>query len=62
LIWRTPLAISLLIGLIMGAMGYLSGPFLSSLALGACSSTMSFVAYLMAPFVKLWKSLKTQAA
>jgi hypothetical protein len=60
--WRKPLVISLIVGLLMGWMGYLSGPVVSSLALGVCSSAMSMVTYLLAPFVKLWRSFRTQEA
>jgi hypothetical protein len=58
--FRGAVAVSLLIGLAVGMAGYLAGPFLSSVALGACSSAMSLSTFLAAPFVRLWRRMKTQ--
>jgi hypothetical protein len=60
--YRRPVLISLIVGLAAGGVGYLGGEVIASLALGLCSSTMTFLGILAAPFVRLWKSLQTQTA
>jgi len=55
---RKPVSLSLLIGLLVGSIGYLAGPFLASLALGVGSSAMSLLGFLAAPYVRLWQSLR----
>lgn len=57
---RRPVALSLLIGVVIATLGYEAGPLLSSMALGVCATTMSFLAFLAAPFVRLWRCLKMQ--
>jgi hypothetical protein len=59
---RRPVLISLLIGLLVGGIGFMAGPLMSSVALGMCSSAMSLASFLIAPFVRLWKSLQTESA
>jgi hypothetical protein len=47
---------SLAAGLALGVGGYLVGPVASALALGACGAAMSLLAFLAAPFVRLWRA------
>lgn len=62
MLWRNRgiVAMSALIGLSLGAGGYLSGPVVSSYALGLCSSALSAAVFVLSPFVRLWKSLQGQ--
>jgi hypothetical protein len=48
------------IGLLVGSLGYLSGPVVSSLALGMCGAAASAAAFVLSPFVRLWQSLQSQ--
>jgi hypothetical protein len=60
--YRRPVFISLAVGLAAGGIGYWGGEVIASLALGLCSSTMTFFGIVAAPFIRLWKSLQTQTA
>jgi hypothetical protein len=54
--------LSLGAGLLAGSIGYLAGPVVCAAALGLSSMAMSFVGFVVAPFVRLWKSLQSQEA
>jgi hypothetical protein len=60
--YRRPVFISLVVGLAAGGIGYWGGEVIASLALGLCSSTMTFLGIVAAPFVRLWRSFQTQTA
>jgi hypothetical protein len=57
---RCPVLLSLVAGLLAGGLGYLTGPVLSAVALGLCGAAMSFVGFLIAPFVRLWRNMQAQ--
>lgn len=61
-VWRHrgAVALSVGVGLLLGVGGYLSGPVVSSCALGLCSATLSAGAFVLSPIVRLWKSLQAQ--
>jgi hypothetical protein len=59
---RRPMLVSLGAGLLTGYISYLAGPVLSAVALGLCGAAMSFVGFLVAPFMRLWQSLQEQDA
>lgn len=57
---RGPVSLSLLVGFIVGAGGYLTGPVIASVALGLCGTATSLVWFLLAPFLALWRSMQTE--
>lgn len=59
---RRPVTLSLAAGVVAGLAGYLAGPVVSAFALGACGSTMTLAAVLVAPFVRMWKALAMPSA
>jgi hypothetical protein len=54
---RGPLGASLGVGLAVGGVGYLAGPVVSAVALGACGAALTLAAVLAAPLVRLWRAL-----
>jgi hypothetical protein len=60
--FRCPLSLSITIGLVVGLAAFAAGPVFSAFAAGACSAAVSLGAYLLAPFVRLWRSLQGQGA
>jgi hypothetical protein len=59
---RCPVVLSLGIGLLAGFIGYLAGPLVSAAALGLCGAAISFVGFLVAPFVRMWRNMQAQEA
>ena len=63
-VWRHRLVAgsSLAVGLAVGVLSYLSGPTVSSAALGVCGTAMSAVTFIILPFTNLWAWLTRRAA
>ena len=57
---RQPVTLSLGFGLVVGGLGLLAGPVLSAPAHGLWSSAISLTGFVLAPFIRLWRSLKAQ--
>ena len=56
---RYLVGVSLAIGVMVGCTGYMAGPVLSSMALGACGAVASAAAFVFAPFIRLWQNLQS---
>ncbi len=46
-------------GLLVGSLGYLSGPVVSSLALGLCGAVASAAAFVFGPFIRMWQNFQS---
>ena len=60
--YRRPVLCSAGIGVLVGSLGYLSGPVVSALALGLCGAALSMTALVLLPIVQAMKSLQVQTA
>jgi len=57
---RGTVSLALAAGAVIGVVGYLAGPVVSAVALGACGAALTLTAILVAPLVNLRRALKTQ--